>query len=277
MNATVLVPLDGSSHALVALPVARTLAAIRKATLHVVHVAEQIVPPPEIPQRAGIEPDQLHGSVLHGRAGEPAEAIVQLAAEHPNAMIAMCTGTGLPAPAAVLGPIAEQVLLRARCPVVLVRPERGMASWDLHTVLLPHDGTPTTSAAIRPAADLAAQAKAFLSVLHVATPGAVPPAEPGSLSAPRYVDQHQHEWPEWVSEFIGRFACICPFDPSRLRFLLGRGKAGEEVLRVAVAQKVDLIVLAWRGALEQERASVVKAVLREAPCPVMVVRAELGA
>ena len=69
----------------------------------------------------------------------------------------------------------------APCPVVLVPSIRGRHPWALRQLVLPHDGTPTSAAAIAPTADLASRAGAELVVLHVATPGAERPTEPGTL------------------------------------------------------------------------------------------------
>ena len=98
------------------------------------------------------------------------------------------------------GRTAMQVLHDSPCPVVLVPPERGATSWHLEHVLVPHDGTPSTSAALQPAAELAERGHAELLVVHV-TDSRAAPAEPGSLTTPRYVDQPQHEWPAWTTEF----------------------------------------------------------------------------
>jgi nucleotide-binding universal stress UspA family protein len=173
-----------------------------------------------------------------------------------------------------LGSTALAVLESAPCPIVLVRPDRGTRPWALHRVLLPHDGTPTTSAAIPPAAKVAATAGAELEVLHVAAPGSRPSQEQGSLMPPRYVDQPQHEWPAWAGEFLERLGGACELGSLKVHMSLGTGTPGEEVLRRAGEHASDLIVLAWRGAWEGERAATVKAVLRGAPCPVMIVRSK---
>ena len=44
----VLIPLDGSEHALVALPVAKAFSEIEDATLHFLHVSESKPPPMEL-------------------------------------------------------------------------------------------------------------------------------------------------------------------------------------------------------------------------------------
>ena len=34
------------------------------------------------------------------------------------------------------------------------------------------------------------------------------PSQPGSLPAPRYIDQPQHEWPAWAGEFVERMLAL---------------------------------------------------------------------
>jgi hypothetical protein len=100
-------------------------------------------------------------------------------------------------------------------------------------------------------------------VVHVTDIKAAP-AEPGSLTTPRYLDQPQHEWPAWSSEFVNRIACLCPLDHVHVRMLLAHGATATEVLRLSERQSTDLIVLAWRGIWEAPRAATLKDILREA-------------
>lgn len=274
MSAPIVIPLDGSEHALVALPVAKRLAELEQATLHLVHVAPQIPPPAEILERIGLGDTELRGSVLSAKGGEPASGIIQTATEIGAALIVMCTHTALTGAQKTVGRTALAVLKGAPCPVVLVRPARGVVPWELRRILLPHDGTPVTSAAIRPAAELARTAAAELDVLNVAARGARVPAENGSLAAPRYIDQPQHEWPAWVQEFIERLASVCPVESLKIRMSLAPGVPGEQVLRFASEHGSDLIVLAWHGDWEGEHATTVKWVLSHATCPVMIIRTE---
>lgn len=269
------VPLDASGAALVALPVARGLAQLRDGTIHLVHVSSDGARPTEVLERIGVPSAALRGSILSSRVGDPARGILETARELEAELIVMPTHTEAPAPTeSALGDVALAVLEHAPCPVVLVNPDRGVAPWVLRRVLLPHDGTPATSAAIGPVMELARNAGAGLDVLHVACPSARVPTERGSLAPPRYVDQPQHEWPAWLGEFLERLDSISPLRSLDVRMWLARGMPGEEVLRVAAEQVDDLIVLAWHGAWEGAHASTLKSVLRRARAPVMVFRAQ---
>jgi nucleotide-binding universal stress UspA family protein len=267
----IVVPLDGSEHALAALPVAKVLGDVERATLRIVHVADRKPTSAVLLGRLRLEASVLDDSTIDARIGEPAAEILLVAAEIKPRLIVMCTHTAAKREK-VLGSTAMKVLRNAPCPVVLVPPERGSIPWHLQHVLLPHDGTPTTSAALRPAAEIAERAGAELLVAHVADAKPAP-AEPGSFTTPGYIDQPQHEWPAWSSEFAKRFASICRLGHLHVRIFLARGDPAAELVRLAKEQSTDLIVLAWRGVWEIPRAAIFKQVIGEARCPIMVVRA----
>jgi nucleotide-binding universal stress UspA family protein len=285
--------LDGSAHAIAALPTAKVLAELAQATLHVVHVGEPILPSDELIQSLGLTRDQLRGCVIAQAGGAPAASIVRLASEWRSVSIVMCTRTnvagaeGAPGSLAgaesaagpvagaedALGSVAGAVVREAPCPVVLVRPELGGRPRSLRRIVVPHDGTPSTAAALQPAIDLAGRSGAELEVLHVAAPEASHTAEPGTLTAPRYLDQPQHEWPVWTREFLARTWAQCHSPPAvRTRLYLRTGEPGTEIVRFAGERQSDLIVLAWRGRLDAERATTLKAVIRDAPCPTIILR-----
>lgn len=271
---TIIVPLDGTQAALAAVPVADALAATLGAALHVLHVGERARRSADVLRDLGLAPDELEGFVLDQRTGRPAEGILRFAAERPEPLIVICTHTGMEKPRGALGSVAEEVLVGACCPVILVQPERGLRQWALRRILLPHDGTPATTAAMDPAGDLAELTGAEVLVLYVAAPGAPQPAEPGTFTVPRYIDQPQHEWPAWAAEFIGRM-CAMGHSPSEVRFalLMAAGEPGEEIARVAREHDADLVALAWHGVWEPERAQTLRSVIRAVGCPVLVVRA----
>lgn len=268
-----LVPLDGSVHALAALPVARVLAKLTRATVHLVYIAESTVPPQQVLHKLGLGVHHARSAVVHQASGDPAEGIVRWATEIKSACIVMCMYTGQTEPTGGLGSVGQTVVRNAPCPVVLVPPARGQQPLLLQQILLPYDGTPTTAAAFGPALAIAQRAKAELFVLHVVAAGTPPPAEPGSVTAPRYVDQAQHEWPAWTHEFLRRACALRGVKRKlKLRLALAVGEPGGEIIRFARDQNVDLIVLAWHGQPVAARAAIVKTVVREAPCPLLLLR-----
>jgi nucleotide-binding universal stress UspA family protein len=267
----ILVPLDGSEQALAAMPVAKVLSEIERLALQILHVGEREPAGVELRDRLAHGTSVLDGLPIETRVGTPPTQILQVAREMKPRLIVMCKHRH-GGPKKLLGSTAMGVLYDASCPVVLVPPERGTTPWLLHHVLVPHDGTPRTSAALPPAAQLADRARAELLVAHVTDVGVVAPAEPGSLTAPRYVDQPQYEWPAWSSEFLNRLACICPLGRLHVRISLAHGDPAAEILRLSESQSTDLIVLAWRGRWDAPHAAILKDILRDAHCPTMVVR-----
>jgi nucleotide-binding universal stress UspA family protein len=266
----ILVPLDGSTQALAAVPVAKVLGDIEEADLRIVYVGEYNVTGEELRGRLRRETSLIDDVCIDVRIGTAATEILQVAQEVKPRLIVLCRHSGTEREK-MLGRTAMKVLHDAGCPIVLVPPERGVMPWHLHHVLVPHDGTPSTSAALRPAAEIAERGHAELLVAHVAGIK-VAPSEAGTLTTSPYIDQPQHEWSAWTSEFLNRLACICPLGHLQVRMLLAHGDIAVEILRLSEEQSTDLIVLAWRGIWEVPRAATMKNVLREAHCPIMVVR-----
>ena len=267
----ILLPLDGSEHALAALPVATVLSELDQVALRIVHVsAGDPEPPAGLVERLGLSTAALGSFSVEAREGEPAVVILRAAKEINARLIVMCTHTAAVRPTDIVGSTALAVLRESSCPVVLVNPRHDLGGWRLNRVVFPHDGSPAAAGAVRCAAEVARRAGAELLVLQVAVGGMPVPQERGSLTSPLYLDQAQHEWPAWASEFIERLACVCPLAGLRVRLLLGHGEPAPEILRVAREQSADLIVLAWKGNWAPEHAATLKAVVREAPCPTMV-------
>ena len=273
--ATLLVPLDGSTDATAALSVARGLAHLKGATVVLIHVGHEALAPDELLDRMRLSAEDVRGLVIDQCTGSPADAIVREAAARHAVLIVMCAPARPDGPLDAFGSVLGDVLRTAPCPVVLVPSIRGRHPWALRQLVLPHDGTPTSAAAIAPTADLASRAGADLVVLHVATPGAERPAEPGTFVAPRYLDQPQHEWPAWSREFLERVRGLGhPANIEKIRLVLAQGEASAAILEFARRNASDLIALAWRGSLEPERAQTIRRVIRDASCPVIVFRVQ---
>ncbi|HEX4097550.1 MAG TPA: universal stress protein [Caulobacteraceae bacterium] len=238
-NPIVLVSLDGSKSAAGVLPIAQRLADLSG-------VALEVVP-----------------------GGRP-KAILTAAADLGARLIVMQAHSRKTQRGGAIGATALAVLRGAGCPVVMVDPSRAQENWNLRRLLAPHDGSPAVSDALGPAIEFTHEARAELIVLQVAHDARA--LEAGSIAPPAYLDQVHHSWPAWSEEFLQRLASVCPLEDVRVRLLVGHGEPAAETFRVAAKEAVDLIVLAWKGRWEAPHASTFKAVLRNAPCPVMVTR-----
>lgn len=270
---TVLVPLDGSVHATAAIPVARGFGELLNATVALLHVSDDALTPTALVERMRLSGEDVPGLIVEHRPGAAAAEIVKAAGERHAAMIVMCPQIRTDLRWRALGSVAAAVLRAAPCPVVLVPSARGRKRWELHRLLVPQDGTPTSAATIGPAADLALRSAAELVVLHVATPGAEMPIEPGTLVSPRYVDQPQHEWPAWAQEFLARLCAVGDVrSGTEMRLAVAQGEAGAAI--VDFARQSDLIVLGWRGALEPGRARTMQRVICDTGCPMIMLRVD---
>lgn len=274
---TVIVPLDGSAESRSALPIARLLAKLEGATLHVAYAGERPQDVREALEGLGLSSDELRGAVLDHFEGEPADCVINLAQALPSPLIVMCTHTDTGEEHPSLGSVAEAILNSAPAQVVLVSPTRGQQEWKLNRILLAHDGSPSADIATGPAADLAHRAGAEVVALHVAARKA-PQPEPGSLPAPRYVDQPHHEWPSWASEFLQRVMTLGASPASvNFKLLVTGGQPGSEIAQFARDNSADLVVLAWHGDWGVDRAGTLKVVVRGSGCPVMLVCAGTSA
>ncbi len=268
---TVLVPLDGSSNAVAALIVARGLAHVIGATVTLIYVGREPLSPEELFSRNGLSADDALGLIIEPLAGPLADTIVHAVSPHHAAFVVL--GVQPADPSYPFGGLPGDVLRGAPCPVVLVPSDQRRCSWALRQLVLPHDGTPISAAAIGPTADLASRAGADLVVIHVATPDAARPTEPGTFTTPRYLDQPHHEWPMWAHEFLGRVRCCCHLaETAKIRLVLGQGDVSSAILEFAYRHGSDLIAVAWRGCAEPRCAQTMRHVLRGAPCPVIVFR-----
>jgi nucleotide-binding universal stress UspA family protein len=268
---TIVVPLDGSAQAVDALPVAQGLAKLFAATIHVVHVSPRRLPSEQMCDALKLTQEQLLGAILDQPTGSPASAIVHEAKQWKSQLIVMCPHTAAEKPAGGFGSIAQDILPKTPCPIILVPPGRGQRPWSLHRVLLPHDSTPTSAIAISPMADLARRAEADVTVLHVVSAATAPPEELGTFPAPRYMDQPHHEWPAWEHEFLDRARAVGKPSPElTLHTVFCTEGIGEAIVRFASQHETDLIALAWRLNLEPQRALTMRSIIRQAPCPVMI-------
>ena len=144
-------------------------------------------------------------------------------------------------------------------------------SASLGTILLATDGNEDSTRAALAAVDLSVVTGAHLHVVHVwaRTP---PPAYPG-----RAFDDYSRLAAEEAGEILRRQAWYARVDGAEVAGEhLRAGKPAQEITALAEELVADLVVLGSRGAGWLKRlvtGSVSERVVREAPCPVLVVRA----
>lgn len=267
----IILPLDGSPGSRRAVPIGRRLAQIYDATIHFVYAGERTSSPRDAAERLGLTDEDMHGAVVDHHDGEPAEVILAAVQQLGRPMIVMCANTGHHVGPDCFGSVTEAVLAATPDRVVLVGPECGDTAWRLRRVLLAHDGTPSSDLATAPAAEVAQRAGAVVIALHVAAGGDRYRKQPHGFSAPRYIDQPQHEWPSWADEFTNRMLALgAPRSAVSFKLVVTGGQPGSEVVQVSREREADLVVMAWHGRWDPPQ-SPTKVVVRTAGCPVLLV------
>ena len=104
--------------------------------------------------------------------------------------------------------------------------------------------------------DLLAGAGIEIVALHVYT----------AATIPKFQDHAVHAERAWEAEFLSRY-CAQP----GVRLHMRSGVTAEQVLDVAAAEDVDLVVLGWSQRLDEGRARTVRRTVRDANVPVMLV------
>ena len=178
-------------------------------------------------------------------------------------VVAMVVGScGMPGRARPVGATALKLLAALPKPLLVVPPEA--APRPLRRLLIPLEGTLSTSAAPEAIFEVADGFELEVVVLHVHD----------EASIPLFNDQRQHETREWAREFVARY---CPWGVGDVRLETRVGRRDVEILRAAEEFETDLIALGWAQELALGRAPVVRAVLERGHVPVLLVPVSIAA
>jgi nucleotide-binding universal stress UspA family protein len=269
---SLVLPLDGSQEARVAFPVAQKLAQIYGATLYATYAGKGRFDLTSAASQLGLTDEEAKAAIIQASSGSPLEDVLRLARELPDALLVMSTAIGAQTQANRFGSFTELLFAEKPRLSVVVNPESDKRPWNLRRIMLAHDGTPVSKPAVGPAAYLAQRAGAEVIALHVAARGETRPEARGSIAAPLYVDQPQHEWPGWAEEFMNRVVASGAVSSGvHFKLRVSGGQAGSELAHVARERKVDLVVMAWHGHWAEHDDCATRVVLRNAGCPVMLV------
>jgi len=280
----VLVALDGSPAAATALPLARTIAAKLGSTIAILHSATVPVPIADLRQRLGLDREDVEVLQMQVPSDASAAGILQASGASEVVLLVLTTHGRSISDGPRLGRVAEAVAAGSAGPLLLVPPETVPASsvaqppFRLRRLLLPLDGTPTTATALQPATTLASQLGASLDVLYVVDPDQADPTELGSVRVPYYMDQPQHEWPALERRVIDELCTLyakCPPEVP-VGMVLRYGPIGDAIIRCAADHHDDVIVLVRRSRLEPGRARVLRGVLNQTSCPILLLSGSPG-
>jgi nucleotide-binding universal stress UspA family protein len=244
----VLAALDSSVAAQPVLATATAIARLLGAEVEAVHVrmdGERTAQ--SVAASAGLALVELEGPVV--------ETLVDAASED-DVALAVLGARATPGGARPAGSTAVGVATSVAKPVVLVPPETPHPG-RMRRILVPLEGTASTSLAPRSVIELASEGSLEVIVLHVLD----------EASLPAFTDQPQHETAAWAREFLERY---CPFGVERVRLEMRVGRREELVPQVGQEVDADLIALGWSRGLAPDRAPVVHAVLERGHLPVLL-------
>jgi nucleotide-binding universal stress UspA family protein len=187
--------------------------------------------------------------------GEPVAVLTREAAA-PD-VVAVVLGRSAEPSHQPIGRVAYRLLATLSKPVTVV-PQGAPHPERLGRVLVPLEGTRSSSLAPKRMIDIAATSGLDVLLLHVFDPETLP----------MFTDQPQHETEAWTREFLARYS---PYPPESARLQTCVGSVEEEVVRAARGVDADLVVLGWSQQLSAGRAPVVRAALESAHVPVMLI------
>lgn len=175
-----------------------------------------------------------------------------------------------------LGSTAEYVLRHSPCPVLTVRHLRpkkkgqlGAGALRFRNILAPVDLLTPALPALRCAVNLAGHLPARLTLLHVVSPVTTPARRPLEVS------QRNLELQQAAQAGLEKLARKEAGALLPVPVLVSCGVAEHEILQAAKYSAADLIVLGTTGRRGLKRlllGSTAEAVVRQASCPVLVVR-----
>jgi nucleotide-binding universal stress UspA family protein len=189
--------------------------------------------------------------------GTPGARLAQ-ALEDDDDAVALVVGTrAQPEGGREIGSTALEVVTAAHKPVFAIPPELP-AGYALRRMLLPLEGSLSTSYAPYAALGVPGEGHVDVVILHVLEEHALP----------AFSDQPQHEWEAFDSEFLARYS---PWPVEHVRLETRVGRPDQHILAVARDTDCDLIVLAWAQELAPGRANIVRDTLRRGRIPVLLV------
>lgn len=214
-------------------------------------------------------------STLAAEAGEVVTTIVDQAVAMPADLVVMGTHGRSGFDRLLLGSVTEKVLRKAPCPILTVPPHApatAPAAVAFKQILCPMDFSPSALQAFGFALDLARQANGVVTVLHVIE--WLVEGEPRVYAHFNVAEYRRHLLKDGHERVRALVAAEAP-PPRAVKEVVMTGRAYREILQVADAQGIDLIVMGaqGRGGVGLTLfGSTTQQVVRAAACPVLTVR-----
>ncbi|MFH0702507.1 MAG: universal stress protein [bacterium] len=267
----ILLPLDGSESSLAALVLAKSISILLNMVVSILYVSDEDLCKEKLLQKLDLKKEDLHKFIINHKKGNPAEIIIQ---ESENSSYVVMSTHGTTKNMSIpTGSVSNTVIENSNVPVLLIRPDMVLCFeenlWKPKKALIPINGTPGAAQALSPAMKILTKVHSEIDLLHISTSKIIPPGEPGTFTAPYYEDYPQHEWTHWSKEFLKRFGCV---NDIKINISLSKGDPGEEIIFFLKKNNNDFIAMAWHGKLNSEHAKILRKIMFEAPCPILLIK-----
>ena len=262
----ILVPLDGSTLAEHALPLAQTLARAMAAELILLQVVVPLPLPVHLGPEEGIdrsrreEADRYLAAVAAGLqdgtrvrverlVGPAAQQIVHFAQDNEVDLIVMSSHGRSGISRWVHGSVTTRVLRQAPCSTAVVHVNDPPPGGALQRVLLPLDGSEAAEAAIAPAAAIARATGAQLVLLAVT----FSLGEQGPALYRHHLEQIERQEARRQQAYLENVSASLAAPDLPVQTALVTGTPAEQILAYAEENAIDLIMLASHGRSGLER------------------------
>ncbi|HEY49428.1 MAG TPA: universal stress protein [Dehalococcoidia bacterium] len=298
MYKEILVPLDGSELAEVALPYAEQLAGRLGSAVTLLHVCESADEKyrhmHELYLEKMVEATKSHAEKLrnktNGKAvrvksalldGHVAEQIVDYADSKRIGLIIMATHGRSGIRRWVLGDVAAKVVRATQRPVVLIRAEG--ASPDvrkgsiLKKALVPLDGSSESEAVIPYIEQLAPNLDTEVILLQVVAPAYFAYSVPGETIQMYHTAEELEALTTKAGNYLENVVNALKEKGIKAKYEIGVGAAADEIIRLADEMRADVVAMSTHGRSGISRwafGSTADKVLHAGNTPVMLVRAQ---
>jgi nucleotide-binding universal stress UspA family protein len=277
----ILVPIDGTPQANVALPLARTVATSTGAKITLLEVAQPHAPSDRaavVTHLDAIARELTAGGVsvtaVVREANDVSEEILRQVQEQAADLVIMRTHARVGIGRAVLGSVTQDVLARSQVPVLLLR-LGGRRVTKIARLLVPIDGSPGGTLALGATVQLAKATGAQIQLVQVSVPASTWVYAGDAYGGMSYYD------PAWDQEALESAQRYVAAVVARLHGagIEASGSARQEhavaecIVATAEEAQADLIVMTTRALTGPARAllgSTADAVVRTAQCPVLL-------
>ncbi|OFZ53376.1 MAG: hypothetical protein A2428_10460 [Bdellovibrionales bacterium RIFOXYC1_FULL_54_43] len=174
--------------------------------------------------------------------------------------------------AIVFGSRAQELMHKSPIPVLLV-PESPVPR-KFNSVLVPMSGEIRTSHALTLGIKLASEFAVPLDLIYVVDPETVSEECPCPLLS--FLDDAYHEYPRMLEELIAEASPLTSIEEkaSIRDFHFCTGEAAREIVNQMKKRHTSLVAIEWHGRLTRGHARVLKHILRQAHCLILLVKTE---